>query len=406
MFDSAASTHSTFVLGEQFIHCSLGFLVQSSAYSRVESASFARRNRADDRRKASTTTIIMALAAAIAMASSPSASIDIPKLRDMDAQTSFSALPKHGVGLLTPPNSISPNMPAHAAQHLKSPPLLNIVEEDDGEAGKPATPPQESSIDEVLGTSAGAPLSMSALSGLDARATITPALLAKEFLPSIMLGNGPRPIRHVMGELTHTVPGFSRIPPAKARRLVVAALESRNGGGHDGNIAFCKTGWGRWDAHVKGESPDVDKDNHGMVAMDESGDVDMDMDMTENEADKMSMDEDENEEIFSSSSNDDGESDATDDDDWAAVGPQALRKASLPAPGQPAPPRTNYQALGVPISRPSFSSWSRRFSTVSERSMHSGAISSYSPHLGPINTALQTPEEQIAIEALLRMGSV
>lgn len=365
----------------------------------------------------------MASALSIAMASaSPSASIDIPK-RDV-SQASFSAMPKHGMGLLTPPNSISPHMPAHAANHLKSPPLLNIVEEEnDPLEGQPPSPPQDALV------GASAPLSVGALSGLDARAAITPALLAKDFLPAIMLGNGPQPIRHVMGELTHTVPGFSRIPPAKARRLVVAALEYRNGGGQDGNIAFNKTGWGRWDAQVKNNREDSMSDDNFVPGMsvpanfsrpaamsgreglsasyngrsgewqyERDEDLDMDMDAPEDEADKMSLDE------RALSSSEDDDDDATDDEDWAAVGPMALRKASLPAPGQPAPPRTNYQALGVPISRPSYSSWSRRFSAVSERSIHSAAVSSYSPYLGPMQ--VQTPEEQVAIEALLKMGSI
>ncbi|QIW95454.1 hypothetical protein AMS68_000972 [Peltaster fructicola] len=374
-----------------------------------------------------TTLRVMASMLSIAMASaSPSASIDIPKGRDSAIYSSFSAVPKQGMGLLTPPNSISPHMPAHAAQHLKSPSLLNIVEED-GEnemvGGEPATPPQEA----IVGASA--PLSVGALSGLDSRAAITPALLAKDFLPAIMLGHGPQPIRHVMGELTHTVPGFSRIPPAKARRIVVAALENRHGGGQNGEIGFYKTGWGRWDAQVKATRDDsisIGDDNFipgmsvpanfGRTHLDVPGaqsasyngrsgawdnmrddeDMDMDMDVPENEADKMSLDD----EVFSSSEGDE-ESDATDDDDWAAVGPQALRKASLPAPGQPAPPRTNYQAL----SRPSYSS--RRFSAVSDRSIHSVAVSAcYSPQLGPLQAGLQTPQEQVAIEALLKMGSI
>lgn len=378
-----------------------------------------------------------------------SASIDIPKGRaHVAANATFSAAPKQGAGLLTPPNSISPNMPAHVANNLKSPPLLNIVEEDaesdrDRDGAQAATPPDDSA---AAATGTGMPLSKGALSGLDARATITPALLAKDFLPRIMLGNGPRPIRHVMGELTHTVPGFSRIPPAKARRLVVAALEGRAGGGHDGSVAFCKTGWGRWDAHVKRSRdsavgslneahhspprsehsgyalsyndsgvhmpgpapPDLYRGHSGeswtnSTGLREEDELeDMDMDVPENEADKMSLDE----ELGSSSQEEDDEGDATDDDDWAAVGPQALRKASLPAPGQPAPPRRNYQALGIPIARPSNGHRDRRLSAMNDRAPQGVFASSYSPRLGPMHPSVQSPEEQLAIEALLRMGSV
>lgn len=332
-----------------------------------------------------------------------SASIDIPNARGR-----LGSHTKHGAGLLTPPSSISPLMPAHAAHSLKSPPLLNIVEEDaevDMISGQPATPPQDVGL--------RAPLSVGALSGLDARAVITPSLLARDYLPS-MLANGPQPIRHLMGELTQTLPGFSRIAPAKARRLVVAALEGRGGGGRDADITFCKIGWGRWDAYKTGERdttvplvsqslPVVQSAVHNWPHSGSMSDGydDVNMDGVEQDADNMSLDG--VDDAFSSSDVD--ESDATDDDDWAAVGPQALRKASLPAPGQPAPPRTNYQALGVPIVRASHGSWSRRFSSVSERSIHSGMVS-ISPQLQPSQFDGQTPEEKVAIEALLRMGSI
>ena len=105
---------------------------------------------------------------------------------------------------------------------------MSIDEELDTRGGE--EPPSSVGRAHGHGT-ASAPLSRGALSGLDASNAITPAMLAKHHLPGIMLGNGPRPIRYVMGELTQSVPGFSRIPPAKARRLVVAALESRDGGG-------------------------------------------------------------------------------------------------------------------------------------------------------------------------------
>ncbi|KAK3112598.1 DNA-binding proteins Bright/BRCAA1/RBP1 and proteins containing BRIGHT domain, partial [Teratosphaeriaceae sp. CCFEE 6253] len=156
--------------------------------------------------------------------------------------------------LLTPPNSISPELAAHRAQPGgQSPPPINIEHEVDvGDGGDHELGHDGEDAQETGGT----PLSKGALSGLDATGAITPAMLAKHHLPGVMLGNGPRPIRYVMGELTQTVPGFSRIPPAKARRLVVAALENRSGGGLDGNVTFCKTGWGRWDAHIKGTSRD------------------------------------------------------------------------------------------------------------------------------------------------------
>ena len=388
-----------------------------------------------------TSTITMAQAPTIAMAlASPTPSIDILMLRDGDkVKASFSADPKHADALLTPPNSISPNMPAHGAHGIQptmaSPPLISIEEEidledrDDKVGCRDLTPPLEAK---------GTPLSKGALSGLDASAVITPAMLARDHLPDIMLGNGPRPIRFVIGALTQTVPGFSRIPPAKARRIVVAALENRSGGGPDGNVAFCKTGWGRWDAHVKGASrdsaigslqegrlspprsehsytrsypdsgvhlPDPRRyhDQHSgeswtnSTSIREEDELDMDLDVPEDEADKMSLDD--------ANLDDDSSSvdDATDEEDWAAVGSTALRKASLPTHGAP---KRDYQALSIPITgRWKSRSRSRRPSANGSRSLHSTSLPSNNFH-GAMDITVQTPEEQAAIEALMSMGSM
>jgi hypothetical protein len=89
-------------------------------------------------------------------------------------------------------------------------------------------------------------LSKEALAGLDATRQITAPMLAKHYLPEIIVGHGAMPIREMMAHLTQSVPGFSGLPPAKARRLVVAALEHRAGGGLHGEIRFEKVGWGRW----------------------------------------------------------------------------------------------------------------------------------------------------------------
>jgi len=375
----------------------------------------------------------MATAQSSAMAfASPAQSIAIPNGRDFATKSGIA----RGLAMLTPPNSISPSMPAHGAHHAAaSVPLLNIEEEinlEDGEVAQGTTPPQEL-------VSGGLPLSRGALSGLDASAAITPAMLAKDYLPGIMLGNGPIAIRIVIGELNHSVPGFSRIPPTKARRLVVAALESRAGGGPEGNIAFCKTGWGRWDAHVKGSSrdsaigsfnegryspPRSERSSFAMSYNDsalgmsgppkpcrehygeswtnsgshrEEDELDhMDMDVPENEADKMSLDGD-----LPTESEADSDS-ATDEEDWSIPGPVALRKASLPTPGMP---RQNYQALSIPMSmrRPS-QAWSRRHSGMTERSMHSSSVPCHT--IDHMNQGQQTPEERAAVEALLQLGSM
>ena len=385
----------------------------------------------------------MAQVSTIAMAlASPTPSVDVPKVPDAgENNTGFSVDEKLAAALLTPPNSISPELPAHPTHASdQSPPPINIEHEtglqDDGDG-------QVAQHQVLSSETAGTPLSKGALSGLDASAAISPGMLAKHHLPGIMLGNGPRPIRYVMGELTQSVPGFSRIPPPKARRLVVAALESRGGGGPDGSVAFCKTGWGRWDAHIKGSSKDsgIGSFNDGHTSpprserssyslsngdsavhmprprmssayreqhsggswtassLREEDELEMEMNVPENEADKMSLD---------ASMDDDGSSstnDATDEEDWAAVGPEALRKASLPPPGAP---RKNYNAISYQGRRPS-RGWSRRSPGTYRRPLQSTSLPQSSffnspPELG-IDPALATPEEKAAVAALMSLGS-
>lgn len=84
---------------------------------------------------------------------------------------------------------------------------------------------------------------------MDASAVINPARLAKHHLTSIVFAKGPMRIRYMVGELINSVPGFSRITPAKARRLIVVALNNRSGGK---DVVFYKSGWGRWEAHFDG----------------------------------------------------------------------------------------------------------------------------------------------------------
>jgi hypothetical protein len=277
----------------------------------------------------------------------------------------------------------------------------------------------------------------------DSSGAITSAMLAKFHLPEILLSHGPLPIRHLMGYLTTSVPGFAAIPPAKARRLVVGALEGKGsgneGGGLDGDVEFVKVGWGRWyakrrgqpgrDAPVRGASPgahpnsipitrtagwNIDRSRLGANFGSSLGafssaalshdDRFMDMDMMDHEADKMSLDgsgsascseaPDDDDEMRRH--NDDPE-DATDDEDWAAVGAAALRASSYQA-------RSNQQHFP--------------FSTVHT----SGGIRSFSagmarpPQLRPANypdipasafgAAAPDAQEREAVEALLRLGSM
>ena len=370
--------------------------------------------------------------------------INIPKPIDAARDADNVGNDKSATNLPTPPNSLSPDLHAHGDHAgMQAPPPINIERANGQRDGDVEAMEMEDVVD--IPETTCQPLSRGALSGLDASNTITPAMLAKHHLPGIMLGNGPRPIRYVMGELTQQVPGFSRILPAKARRLVVAALESRAGGGVDGNVAFCKTGWGRWDAHLKGSSKDsgVGSFNDGHMSpprsersyvmsngdsgvhmlgpkkpagyrdqhsggswtassLREEDELDMDMDVPEHEADKMSLDGNSMDDD-SSSMNDD-----TDDDDWAAVGAAALRKASLPPPGAP---RHDYHAtsykgrqLSRRTSRTPSAAFSRRPPLHSTSLPQRTAFGSWGmPPLDPSNA---TPEERDAAAALMSMGSM
>lgn len=355
------------------------------------------------------------------------------------------AVAKHGIGMpLTPPNSVSPGLPAAAQAGLRSPPPIHMDGEDNSRQPLP--------------------LSKGALSGLDASQSITASMLAKHHLPGIMLGHGPIAIRHVMACLTQSVPGFSRIPPAKARRLVVAGLENRAGGGVDGSVVFEKVGWGRWDAHTKGERPDLGssfkdgklspspsepgsyaasysgsgfpgsfkpRENQQLNSWAESSmashyDEHLEnMSMEENEADKMSLDGSSSAMSEDESATSDSEGDETEEEDWAAMGADALRKASVSTAASPGA-RRNYNLISIPGSiqearspsvygsaggaRSSFLARStpqfvRRPSAMSY-TQHRGSVNQVPPSHGTTPMEIdRTTQEREAIEALLRMGS-
>ncbi|KAI9759951.1 MAG: DNA topoisomerase [Chaenotheca gracillima] len=354
------------------------------------------------------------------------ASVDIPKPRDSNyfaGRDTFAAVAARSLPtkappnpeLLTPPNSISPLLPPHGfdqrGRDAPHAPLSPSQVESDLDLQDSVAPSHGHDHDELTrpeqafaGGSHG-PNPMA----LEAAGAITPGLLAKHHLPEILLAHGPLAIRHVMGYLTTSVPGFSGIPPAKARRLVVGALEGRGsgreGGGINGDVEFEKVGWGRWDARVKGQPPrDARGPSHGVPAGGNlspppsiptssyphlsSGPVpisrrgrwpdlnravragtswtgdsavfshDEDMDpidrdditMLEHEADKMSLDG--NESCSSSeiapealSVQDEDIGDATDDEDWANIGAAALRQASLSSSYRHRHPYQNYRSL-------------------------------------------------------------
>ncbi|KAJ5084622.1 hypothetical protein NUU61_009201 [Penicillium alfredii] len=297
------------------------------------------------------------------------ASVDIPQPRSGLAEGGRAPSRLGQLAMLpTPPNSISPTLPPQAFKHR---PALS--------PGSPlSTVPQlDSDIDlQDAVEHANSQNQPQPSQELESAGAITPTMLAKYHLPEILLQQGPMAIRHVMGDLTTSVPGFSRIPPAKARRLVVAALESRgsgDAGDADGDVIFEKIGWGRWDARRRGEpardrscnasSPASSladsfqqrglqiqgrpgwtqrRDPYGASMPDSTafsytedyGGYE-DLDMLEHEADKMSLDGDGREYCSSSEAPDEmqdeefDEGDVTDEEDWKQIGADALRARSL-----------------------------------------------------------------------------
>jgi Putative Sin3 binding protein len=384
------------------------------------------------------------------------ASVDIPKPRDEASpagRDSFavaaakSSMKQHGM-LPTPPNSISPNLPAHTFNqhdpptHVTPPPHhldSDIDLQDAVEHENIQDQPQHALNAEALDS----------LGDLDSAGAITPRMLAKHHLPDILLFNGPLAIRHIMGYLTTSVPGFSRITGPKARRLVVAALEGRGsggeGGGRNGQVEFEKVGWGRWDARMRGHpSRDRQRTNlspaysnagvpipgqrhvshgssdklgtsHGDSAVFSHSEMDYgeNEDVTMHEADKMSLDGDDFGYASSSPAPDDPNlddvaSDATDEEDWASIGAEALRARSLPSAGRPLP-RHLYQPVPIPIySKASSRSRSRGRGTPSTfaRSVPKSAIPVHNNPSIPLPSSVGGTQERDAIAALLSLGSM
>ena len=273
----------------------------------------------------------------------------------------------------TPPNSISPTIPP---QGFKS-----------GITAGPPTPPAaghegsdidlQDAVDHANSQGAtGATLYRDGDS--DAVGNITPTMLAQHHLPGILLEHAPLAIRYIMSYLCQQVPGFSGIPPARARRLIVAALEGRGEDGEQGSlnkdIVFEKVGWGRWDARRVGQPQresrmtnvmSVDKpESPALIGLqipgqragskrrrdtvgtsmgaesvfshpsDHGYDTPMDDVSTfDHEADRMSLDKSRSHRSsdFADPFRDDPfilEGDSTDLEDWEAIGPEALRQGS------------------------------------------------------------------------------
>lgn len=355
------------------------------------------------------------------MASLASAARDIPKAASLNRDNLAVVADRSGLAtvapshsLPTPPNSISPALPAHG---LKA------------QLRKASLEPVDSDLD--LRDNAPSRSRLPSPAAHEASGAITSAMLAKYHLPEILLNHGPLAIRHIMGYLTTSVPGFSGIPPTKARRVVVGALEGRGGGerwGSQGDVDFEKVGWGRWNARRRGSLSARDRQGTppassgvaipisriGTRSLERarphvSGSVgegsvhfshdDHDLHLLESEADKMSMDSSAS--AFCSEApeddvamNDDPE-DATDDEDWAAVGAAALRAESY---------------HDVAAAR---SDGNTRFDFIS------GGLRSFSATSGMARppaqpagldlsalAAASDAQEREAVEALLRLGSV
>ncbi|KAH7135645.1 putative Sin3 binding protein-domain-containing protein [Dendryphion nanum] len=364
-----------------------------------------------------------------------SVSSNIPIARD----GSYASGPEQARMLLTPPNSISPTLAAH--KHRPGVPL----------AGSQRAPSHvESDIDLMDAVEhakaqdlPSSSLSREALAGVEAAGQITATMLAKYHLPKIFMGHGSMPVRDIMSHLAQSVPGYSRIPPAKARRLVVAALEHRAGGGLHGEVVFEKVGWGRW--HVKGQNnngqglpikgqnaprsgptPPASVDSAGGLANFRlrnnqdgysgswaAGSTGSNHD--EEMADAMSLDGSEGSESESESEMDlehDPMDDETDDEDWSAIGPDALRRGSR---GHRVESRDyNYlsrlntaqmrsaPSQSVPLSRAGHAT--PAFNTTNSTSFSASRTNTGNLHAS--SGVLGNTSEQAAIEALIAMGSM
>jgi len=339
---------------------------------------------------------------------------------------------------LTPPSSISPTLSAQ-----KRRPGLPL-------AGRVDTPDAmdfdlQDAVEHARAQDQPSALSKEALAGLDATRQITPAMLAKHHLPAIIAGHGAMPIREMMAHLTHSVPGFSGLAPAKARRLVVAALEHRAGGGMHGEVKFEKVGWGRWSVAGSSQACGVPigslRGGSGATppaSMDSAGGLQIPrlrqerdtyqgswnagswspphkMDEDEEMADQMSLDgSDDSLESDSASDMDLGEDldDDTDQEDWATMGPQISRKTHH----GPRREHRDYNYLSrTQSSNPRYRSVSAQGHSLPQSGFQ-GSISSRTPALGstPLPSLKITASPRVtgsgaerdAIEALLSMGSM
>ncbi|RKF56715.1 putative protein stb3 [Erysiphe neolycopersici] len=341
--------------------------------------------------------------------------------------------------LATPPSSVSPTLPSERIKShaFRSNPAQSSFENTDPDANirKTLETPRKPLLSEDH-TKTELPLK-------DNLGAITPALLAKYHLPGILIKHGPLAIRHIMSFLTSVVPGFSKIPPAKSRRLVVSALERRVNhgivGDFESGVTFEKVGWGRWNARINRRSrsennlitcpnsPSSFKSDSQIAQRSEwnyenkmlkasrtslhddsilfsHGDVDFDIDteLAETEKDRISLD---SHEIYSSPGSidedelmSDNSSDTTDDEDWAALGAAALRAASY----------STFNPTTKNLSSQTYKDGYRADNLLPFSTLIKSSPQSYSTTDTNFTVYNMTPnsEEREAVEALMNLGSI
>lgn len=353
----------------------------------------------------------------------------------------------HSNGLPTPSSSISPTLlPVYNLGKPTSSDRLGIVTTDADEASHHASAHLAQQY---------YPTTASLLAAQTAGSAITPSLLAKHYLPGILLQHGPLAIRHLTAYLIASIPGFSNIPPAKQRRLVVGALEGRGGssgtgessgalaaGGVNGDVIFEKVGWGRWDARKKGDPPReiVPRGpNQGVpgisllppgaepVAMSpdvrpwvgESGVFLQSEDERSRrslsplsspaeEADKMSLDED-NASVSGSDTSGDEDVDMTDEEDWAKMGAEMLRRQASPVISDAFSNTGGRSIIGSPNVHV-YGSWGASGNSFTNHRTHAESYRYSSTVQGAFgywdNGEKRNREEQEAIEALVKLSSI
>jgi len=424
----------------------------------------------------------------MAAAASPPAAVDSRhgSNRDFHSRDNFAVVAARNVSidgtvtrssqvLPTPPNSISPALGPHSLKRQLAIDNADadIVTDANADASKPDpldsfdSPDSPASnldldMDLVLDLQDATDSSTTdtfAYNGADG--TITSSALANHHLPDILLRRGPVVIRHIMGYLSKTVPGFAAIPPTEARRIVLAALEGKVGGKEedDSYVVFEKVGWGRWDARRHGHasrqklSSTPPPDRRAEYACSRALHIpDGTMSLTskscrphrprqspassvilsyenygnpfkvESETDMMSLDgsasrtcSDDEHGVYADCNDYSGHyddngmhadmdmsmeadsDDATDDEDWAAMGAAALREESYP--GSAALPVTDGWGISRVPTSARFGSHSVPASVPAARPFGRTLDSS---NLG----APENAQERAAIEALLSLGAV